>query len=165
MHNNFNITFPDRQFFICNTIRTKDGSVLNGKIIKTTSSIIIFANSYGVFTIKKKEIKKIYRAKTYQDDIDINIKLGKKMDKGLINKIKYDFIVGEKYKKKHQQKERKKMELSNLWNFHRLSFYFNYTNNIDSSIAEKRNINEIMKHGLSFTLSYDYGFEKYLKKT
>ena len=60
---------------------------MSGKVIKKRHNRIIFANSYGIFTIKPKQIIKIYISKTYKDDIHINVKLGKKMNQIQIYQI------------------------------------------------------------------------------
>ena len=50
--------FPFSDSAYSDVVSIKDGSVLNGKIIKKADNEIVLKNAYGSFTIKKTNIKK-----------------------------------------------------------------------------------------------------------
>ena len=71
---------------------TKDGMVLNGKIIEDIKDKYIkFANYHGTFTIDYPQIKEIHRTGTYHEDIKIFKKMGKSIDEA---EVKTNYIAG-----------------------------------------------------------------------
>lgn len=80
-------------------ISLKDGSLINGKILKRTSSEIIFYNYYGKFTIEKQHIRRIRETSNYNQDVSIYRSLGKEVN---VDVIKRNFDSGSRAKKELQ---------------------------------------------------------------
>lgn len=51
-------------------IQLKDGTIVDGKIIKKNKKKITIKNYYGTFTIKRKKIKSIFISKDYEEDTE-----------------------------------------------------------------------------------------------
>ena len=58
---------------------TRDGMVLNGKIIREDKISITFANYHGTFTIEKAQIRETHRTGSYQEDAKIFRSMGRKV--------------------------------------------------------------------------------------
>ncbi|MBN2039318.1 MAG: hypothetical protein JW864_04715 [Spirochaetes bacterium] len=61
---------------------TKDDMILNGKILEDKKNYFVkFANYHGTFHVEYKQIKGLYRTKSFEDDIKIYRNLGKSVNK------------------------------------------------------------------------------------
>lgn len=58
------------------TVILKNGTLLVGKVKSESAGHIVFKNSYGAFTVIRKDITKLYITGSYKEDIAIRKKLG-----------------------------------------------------------------------------------------
>ena len=77
-------------------LMTKDGMIINGKVIKEKEDAIIFKNKYGTFKIARKKIKKLQKTRSYKEDVSILQQQGKKVN---AVEIKQNYDEGERAKK------------------------------------------------------------------
>ena len=132
------------------TIYLKDGSIITGKIIKNYKTHYIFANSHGIFNIKKNLIRNEYITNNFGEDINIHKKLGFK-----INKEK----IAKEYKAGMKAKKRRRRIKSDDWNYGRISFSFAYFSTILSGNESKIGVNKALPAGIGVNLAYDQGLE------
>lgn len=84
----------------------KNEMILNGKIIEDKKpEHIIFANHHGIFTIKYRMIKKIYRTESFEEDIEVFRDMGKDVSEP---EIKKNYLAGKEKLEKHFLKDEKK---------------------------------------------------------
>jgi len=117
-------------------IVTKDGMVLNGKVVEIKKNIIIFSNFYGTYNIKKSIIKTLKETKKYEDDIKVLKSLGKRVNE---KEIKKNFSSGKKAKEKVLKKNTKKVEnkkISFKMNIHGAFFYNFNLGLIDNTMTD-----------------------------
>jgi len=126
---NIIVTFTSEKL-LSDVIVTKEGMVLNGKIIQKHKKIIIFSNQFGTFKIKKMLIKTIRETKKYVDDIRIMRSLGVNVNNEVVRK---NYESGEKQKNKllkknlkHVKKVKKKKNDSTFGLIIYGSFFYNF---------------------------------------
>ncbi len=78
---------------------TKDGMIINGKIINKIEDKIVILNIHGKFTIENQKIKEVHETKSFYEDIEILKKKGKELNEEEIEK-NYEFGVREMEKQK-----------------------------------------------------------------
>ena len=118
---------------LSDVIVTKEGMILNGKIIQNHKKTIIFSNQFGTFKLKRNIIKSITETRKYVDDIRIMRSLGVKVNDEVVRK---NYESGEKQKnkllKKNGKQVKNKKNDSNLELILYGSFFYNF--NVGSHI-------------------------------
>ncbi|MBN2160500.1 MAG: hypothetical protein JW807_13985 [Spirochaetes bacterium] len=142
---------------MADTFALKDGTVVICKVIKETDEYYVIANSYGVFTVKKPNVKKVYITRNYKEDLAIQRKMGIKVDEDIIKKNIED---GVRQKQIAEQKEKpKKKELSiklerdKRWYYGRMGLSVAYQATVGSPLST------LAGNGLWFNITYDQGLE------
>ncbi|MDY6935474.1 MAG: hypothetical protein SVZ03_14770 [Spirochaetota bacterium] len=135
------------------TVKLSDGSILVGKIIKDDSSKIIFKNSYGSFKIKKRQVKKIYVTRNYNEDIQIHKKLGKDFNEATIKK---NYLAGlakrEEVKKANLSKGSELKEKDSTWTSMRISIS-------GTHIVTTGRLKKILPKGSGALIAFDQGMD------
>ncbi|MCP4137073.1 MAG: hypothetical protein GY754_39255 [bacterium] len=139
------------------TITLKDGTYLIGKVTKTTKDELIFKNFFGVFTIKKSHIKKLYITKNYKEDIRIGKELGQTIDEKEIKKQVLAGLEGQKKEEEKNEREKEKAtkeepeKESGAWTGGRISLMGGYLRTATTSDGSTA------ANGFSALISYDQG--------
>lgn len=149
---------------LADTITLEDGTILVGKVIKRDSQKIVFKNSYGVFTIKKRQIQKEYSTEDYKEDIEIHREMGMHVDEKTIKKNYLAGLDKEKEIKREREKEiekrreiekRKEMELEESdvkWNGGRISI-------IGTHFVTTGRLKDVLPSGSAALIAYDQGLD------
>lgn len=82
-------------------VSLKDGSLINGKILRSTHRVVIFSNYYGTFRLRKVYIKHIQETKDFSEDVKIIQDMGRKADVAV---IKRNFDTGTRKKREMKEK-------------------------------------------------------------
>ncbi|MBN1497732.1 MAG: hypothetical protein JXA07_13235 [Spirochaetes bacterium] len=146
------------------TFFLNDGTILICKVIKETALTYIVANAYGVFTVRKETVDKIYITDSYQEDISIQKKMGIPINEENIKKnveegLRRKKIEEAREKEKQKREEQKKRETPGYWYYGRLGFAAAYYSTIPSPSLHDR-----VPHGLAASLSYDQGLDRLIGK-
>lgn len=87
-------------------VALKDGSIINGKILRRTRYAIIFGNFYGTFTLRNVYLKSVHETTDYKEDVKILKKLGQKVN---VTVVKRNFDSGTREKRKIRSEEKVSM--------------------------------------------------------
>ncbi len=75
------------------TLILKNGSLLVGKVKKSSERSLVFKNYYGAFNVRREEIDKLYITGTYREDIALRKRMGMDFSE---EDIKRNYEAGEK---------------------------------------------------------------------
>ncbi len=148
------------------TFRLSDGTVVICKIIEETDTHYVIANSYGTFTVMKKNVKEKYETRSYKEDVKIQMKLNIKVDE---EKIKRNIEDGIKKKKQKEEETALKMISKRKhqkdygtrepdWFFARIGLSVAYYAAVTGSLMNR------VPGGMSIQLIYDQGLEGLFRK-
>jgi hypothetical protein len=142
---------------MADTFALTDGTVVICKVIKETDEYYVIANSYGVFTVKRPNVKKVYITKNYKEDLVIQRKMGIKVDEAIIKKNIEDGLKQKQIAEKKQEPPKKDLmkilERGQRWYYGRLGLSVGYQGTMG------RPLSTIVSNGMSFQLTYDQGLE------
>jgi len=129
-------------------IKLKDGTVLNGKIIKETDRNFKFSNSYGTFLIQKKKIRQKLITSSYKEDLKFYQKEGTKVKKQIVKK---NYKAGLEIKNTEEKNSKSSKGDNNFPSCHNyLSLYLSY----NRALGE---LGSIITNGIGIHLNYDLG--------
>jgi hypothetical protein len=145
------------------TFRLSDGTVVICKIIEETEDHYVIANSYGTFTVRKKNVKEKYVTRSYKEDVKIQQKLNIQVNE---DNVKKNIEEGQRLKKLKEEEERIRKRKEGPppgvrapdWFFGRIGVTAAYYATVSPSIREK------VPGGLSMFITFDQGFEGPLRK-
>jgi len=148
------------------TFRLSDGTVIICKIIEETDTHYVIANSYGTFTVMKKNVKEKYETRSYKEDVKIQLKLNIKVDE---EKIKRNIEDGIKKKKEREEETSLKMISKRKplkdygtrepgWFFGRIGFSAAYYAMVTGGLMNK------VPGGMTLQVTYDQGLEGLFRK-
>lgn len=157
------------------TIHLTDRMVLTGKVISETDEAIEFGNSYGTFTVQKKDIRKIYVTDSYKEDMKILKRLRQRINEKSIRK---NVLAGVKIINEggsgsgsvsgddKKKKDTKAAQGNNTpWNYGRLVISGSYFSTFMSTYGQQyRKINSILPSGIGAELAYEQGLDFQKKK-
>jgi hypothetical protein len=149
------------------TFFLNDGTILICKVIRETAMTYVVANAYGIFTVKKETLDKIYITASYKDDISIQKKMGLKTDEENIRKNVEEGLkrkkIEEKLEKEREEQEKNKKKQATpstkYWYYGRLGVGAAYYSTILSKSLHAR-----VPGGLAINLVYDQGLDRIIGK-
>jgi hypothetical protein len=128
-------------------ISLNDGTVLNGKMVEDSADEIVFVNYYGNFRIKKTKIVKFTETKNAIEDINIQKKMGIKVDEELTER---NYRAGEK-------KLEERSSGKDMYGEDKISARISMT---ITGIMTMGKINSVLPVGYGGTIDYDHNMEK-----